>query len=89
MVMHNRNEGSDAPHWWDDLPPKVRDRFRQPIAHDEEAGAAAPAVRPADPAPLPSRGELVGDLSRLAAVFVLIAVAILFYMIVAVTYVNG
>jgi hypothetical protein len=84
MVMRNRDGGSEAPHWWDDLPPKVRERFsRAPVSIEEEP--AAPDNAP----PAVSRGELVSDLSGLAALFVLASLAILLYLLVAVAYVTG
>ena len=84
MVMRNRNGGSEAPHWWDDLPPKVRQRFSQPPVYIEEE----PAPRD-DPPPAVGRGELIGDLSRLAVAFVFVSFAILLYLLVAVAYVTG
>jgi len=87
MVMHNRNGGSDAPHWWDDLPPKVRERFTQPITHEEETRPEETPVE--DPVPMPSRSELVGDLSRLAVLFVLVAVGNILFLLAALSFLNG
>ena len=84
MVMRNRSEGGGTPQWWDDLPPKVRNRFTQPLAPDERA--APPASGPAPP---PGRGELFGDLSRLALLFALASLGILLYLLVVVRYVTG
>jgi hypothetical protein len=83
MVMRNRDGGSEAPHWWDDLPPKVRKRFSLPPVYVEEE------PEPRDAPPAVSRGELVSDLSGLAALFVLVSFAILMYLLVAVAYVTG
>jgi hypothetical protein len=81
MVMRNRNEGSDTPHWWDDLPPKVRNRFsKPPSAEDLLPEPAAPAV---------SRGELLGDLSRLAGMFFLIAIGNILFLLVALFFLHG
>jgi hypothetical protein len=82
MVMHNRGDGSGTPHWWDDLPPKVRDRFTQPLTHEEEPTSRAPEP----PAP-PSRRELVRDLSRLAILFCLIALGNVLFLLVALSYI--
>lgn len=84
MVMSNRRDGSGPPHWWDDLPPHIRDRFAQPLAP-----AAEPECRAADPpAPL-GRRELLIDLSRLAVLFVLIAVGNILFLLVALSFING
>lgn len=88
MVTSNRSNESGSPHWWDDLPPHMRARFEQPLVHEAEPAAEAEAWT-AEPLPPPSRGELVGDLSRLAAAFVLATLGILLYLLVAVTYVTG
>jgi len=84
MVMSNRRDGSGAPHWWDDLPPHIRDRFAHPltVAAEPEGRAAEP------PAPL-GRRELLGDLSRLAVLFFLIAVGNVLFLLVALAFVNG
>jgi hypothetical protein len=84
MVMRNRSDGNNAPHWWDDLPPQVRKRVTQPLT---------PRWR-TEPPPgeLPEalgRGELVRDLSRLAALFALFTIGIMLYLLVAVTFVTG
>jgi hypothetical protein len=89
MVMRNTSEGNGTPHWWDDLPPKVRERFTRPLtAEGEEAGRADTAEADDPPQPL-SRGELVGNLSWLAAAFAIVTAVILLYLLVAVTYVTG
>ncbi len=83
MVMRNRDEGSQAPHWWDDLPPKVRERFTAPFAHDESPAGGS------EPHPPLSRGELLLDLSRLAAMFFLIALGNILFLLVALSFVNS
>jgi hypothetical protein len=90
MVMRNRSDGSNTPHWWDDLPPKVRNRFTRPAArtnqrnepNTDEADDAGP------PRPL-GRGELVSSLTALAALFALITAGIMLYLIVVARYVTG
>jgi hypothetical protein len=86
MVTRNRSEGSDPPRWWDDLPPRVRDRFAQPLVADAEP---RPEDRTAEPPSPLSRGELIGDLSRLAVVFVLIACGNILFLLVALSFVYG
>jgi hypothetical protein len=85
MVMRNRDEGSQAPHWWDDLPPKVRTRFSQPIAHDEESSAD----NTDEPLPALSPGELILDLSRLAGMFVLVALGNILFLLLALTFLHA
>jgi hypothetical protein len=81
MVTHNRNGGSGAPHWWDDLPPQMRNRFTQPLAEPEEPQP------PADtPAPV-SGGEILGELSRLAVVFLLVALGNILFLFAALYFV--
>jgi hypothetical protein len=92
MVMRNRHEGSGTPHWWDDLPPHMRDRFTQPLVKDENGNEGAREARreqAAAPEPQPafSRGEVLIDLSRFALVFIFISSVILLYMLVALSYV--
>ncbi len=86
MVMRNRGDAGGASPWWDDLPPRVRARFTRSIAAPpDEERPPAPA-----PAPEPSRrAELVADLTRLAALFAVVTVAILLYLLVVVSYVTG
>jgi hypothetical protein len=79
--MRNRHEGGGTPQWWDDLPPQVRNRFKQPVAQQEEQAA------PPD-SPLFSRLNLLVDLSKLAAVLFLVSVGILLYLLVAMSYVS-
>lgn len=80
MVTSNRNGGSDTPHWWDDLPPQMRDRFTRPLHEPEEP---TPAERPS---PI-SGGELLGDLSRLAVAFLLVALGNLLFLFAALYFV--
>jgi hypothetical protein len=87
MVMRNRGEGSDAPHWWDDLPPKLRERFTQPLAHSERGEAPAPRVE--EPPPPVGNGELIGELSRLVLAFATAVVGILLFLSAAVYFVYG
>jgi hypothetical protein len=84
MVMRNRSDGNDTPHWWDDLPPKVRKRVAQPVA--PLARVESPEEELPDPL---SRAALVRDLSGLAALITLVAVGIMLYLLVAVTFVTG
>lgn len=79
MVMRNRNDGADARRWWDDLPPRVRQRVGLPPP-EAEAAAEPPTV---------SRGELLRDLSAVAVLFAVVAVANLLFLLVALSFVAG
>jgi hypothetical protein len=87
MVMRNRGDGSDAPHWWDDLPPKLRERFTQSLAHSDHAEARASQTE--EPPPPISGGELIGDLSRLVVAFALVVIGIILYLFAALYFVHG
>ena len=87
MVMRNRHDGANTPNWWDDLPPGLRKRFantsqRDPSAREELRQSA-------DRDPVPYRPGVVRDLSRLAALFFLVAVANLLFLLIALTFRFG
>ena len=79
MVMRNRNGDADARRWWDDLPPRVRTRVALPLP-EAEAASEPPVV---------SRGELLRDLSAVAVLFAIVAVANLLFLVVALSFVAG
>lgn len=84
MVMRNRGDGSDAPHWWDDLPPRVRGRFTRSIGSEPEE-----APRTAEPRPPVTGGELISELSRLVLLLTLVVFGILLFLSAAVYFVYG
>jgi hypothetical protein len=89
MVMRNRHDGAGASGWWDDLPPKVRVRFEARAADDQ---ATAEYRRPAPPVAAPppagpSALDWVRELSRVALLFLAVAVANLFFLLVALSFV--
>ena len=84
MVMRNRHDGSGTPSWWEDLPPRVRDRFSHPPTPDEP-----PEPTASEPQPLLSRREIAGDLTRLVLLFAVVAVANLLFLLVALSFVAG
>jgi hypothetical protein len=86
MVMRNRGDGSDAPHWWDDLPPKLRERFTRPLPPEREEH---PAARTEEPPPPVSGGELLSELSRLVAALALALLGIVLFLFAAVYFVYG
>lgn len=79
MVMPNRNGGS-APNW-DDLPPSVRSRF-------SPESRPAPAAQEPPPQPL-APGALLGDLSRLAVLFLLVALGNIAVLLLALWFIYG
>ncbi len=86
MVMRNRHEGSDTPHWWDDLPPHVRGRFSH-VVLDDDLDDDFPPVRSA-PQPL-SRADFLIDVSRFVILFLLISIILVLYLLTALAYVHG
>ncbi len=87
MVMRNRHDGADTPNWWDDLPPGLRKRFAS-VPHRDTA-ARDELRHSAERDPVPYRPGVIGDLSRLAALFFLIAVANLLFLLIALTFLFG
>lgn len=79
MVMRNKHDGAGA-NWWDDLPPAVKKRVPPPR---DEPGAAAPQ------GPAPDRPDLVTDLSRFAALFLVVAMANLLFLLFALWFLAG
>lgn len=78
MVMQNRNGG--VPPDWDDLPPSVRTRF----------SLAARAEPPSDPAPHPlAPRALALDLSRLAVLFLCVALGNIAVLLLALWFIYG
>jgi hypothetical protein len=79
MVMPNRNDGANSPRWWADLPAPVRDRIAPPDA--------TPHAGTEDDAPY--RPRLLADLSRLAFLFLAVALANILFLLVALSYLSG
>jgi len=80
MVMPNRNGGSTPD--WDDLPPSVRGRFTRAPQPDASTESAAP------PQPLAPRA-LVSDLSRLAVLFLCVALGNIAVLLLALWFIYG
>lgn len=77
MVMRNRSDGGNTG-WWDDLPPRVKARF---------AGPPTVVAEPA-PAPTPTRLDWVRELSRVALLFLAVAVANVLFLLVALSFIG-
>jgi len=81
MVMRNRR---DEPGWWDDLPPRIRERFASPDVADGGASVAVAEV----PA---SRRSLawLRDSSLFALVMLGVALANVFFLLLVLALVDG
>lgn len=80
MVMRNRRDGSGPP---DDLPPGLRDRF----TYSAPVGFHRPPMAPDEPRPV--RYRWLGDLGRLALLFLAIAVIDLAFLIICLAFLAG
>jgi hypothetical protein len=86
VVMRNRNDGSDAAEWWNELPPRIRNRVAEPFAPPGRGGHPDPE-RPDGP----GAGKFPSELSTLAlaAMFALVGLGLMLYLLLAVTFVTG
>jgi hypothetical protein len=80
--MVTKNQWEEAG-WWDDLPPKIRERFAAPPA--APVTVPAPACEP--PFPAPFRG--LGDYGVLAVLFFAVAVANVILLLFVLAFVDG
>lgn len=83
MVARNRYEGGGTPDGWDDLPARVRDRFHPHTAPDTRA-----TTRPTTPPDKHSWFAWVHDVSRLAVLFLLVAVANVVVLLLALWFLR-
>ena len=96
MVMQNRHDGANSPGWWDDLPPGLKKRFAnapgpdsRPEPRPDPDDESLPLRRAADGGESVHRPGVIGDLSRLAILFVLVALANLLFLLVALAFLFG
>jgi hypothetical protein len=82
MVMRNRHDGANSSGWWDDLPPAVRRR----IAHSPHSPREGPDTVPLRES-TSGRPSIIRDLSRLAVLFLLVAIANLFFLLIALSFI--
>jgi len=80
MVRDERNE----PGWWDDLPPRIRERFALP----GDRGEAGEAVAVAEAPPRRSLAWL-RDSSLFAVLMLAVALANLFFLLLVFALVDG
>jgi hypothetical protein len=79
MVMRNRHDGGHGPPgWWDDLPPAVKARITGPPAPDPDPAAD----------PRPTSLDWVRELSRVALLFLAVAVANVLFLLVALSFLG-
>lgn len=82
MVTRNQHDGGSSSGWWDDLPAAVKARVQRPAPAPEQ-----PTARATEPAPY--RPTVVYDLTRLAALFLAVALANLLFLLVALSFLSG
>ena len=89
MVMPNQHDGASSPGWWDDLPPQVKQRVSPPVP--TSAIEPPPARREEFPEhdPAPYRPAVISDLSRLAILFLVVALANVLFLLVALPFLAG
>ncbi len=85
MVTRNQHDGASSSGWWDDLPAAVKKRVQRPES------SKTPAERPSNPFEEPAiyRPAVVYDLSRLAILFLVVALANLLFLLVALSFLSG
>jgi len=76
MVTRNQHDGASSSGWWDDLPPAVKKRVQQPET-------------PLTEGPAPYRPAVVYDLTRLAILFLAVALANLLFLLIALSFLSG
>jgi hypothetical protein len=89
MVMRNRHDGANAPEWWDDLPPGIKSRCTHSLHHkSQDRGATVDQLRQ-QPDNSSSPVSIARDLSWLALIFVIIALANILFLFAALSYLHG
>jgi len=79
MVMRNERGAADS-NWWDDLPPGVKNRLLPPQPDETHE------VPHTDPAPY--RPAVLADLSKLAALVFVVALADLVFLVFALWFLT-
>lgn len=82
MVRDQRED----PDWWSSLPPPIRHRFAAPTLPEKDA--PLPAV-PSANVPEPARLTWLRDSTLLAAVFLVVAVANMAFLLLMLAFVDG
>lgn len=79
MVMRNERDEAGS-NWWDDLPPGVKKRLLPPQLDETHETP--------QPAPAPYRPAVVADLSKLAALVFVVALADLMFLLFALWFLT-
>ena len=79
-MIQNQHE---QPGWWEDLPPKIRERFGS--AESDEHIALPPTVEPPFPAPF----GWLRDYSVLAVLFLAAAIVNVVLLLIVLAYIDG
>lgn len=89
MVMRNRHDAPGSSDWWEDLPPRVRERIT--VADPLTRVTEIPTPPPAEPARIPGSSTLscIRELSRLGLLFLAVAVANVLFLLVALSFVSS
>jgi len=83
MVTRNQHDGTNSSGWWDDLPPAVKKRVQRPITEATTTRASELDV------PVPYRPAVAYDLTRLAVLFLGVALANLLFLLVALSFLTN
>lgn len=87
MVMRNRHDGTNTPEWWDDLPPAIQKRItRSPLVKEDRVDELLRSTRRE---PAAHRSGILRDLTRLSALFLIVALANLLFLLIALSFLFG
>jgi hypothetical protein len=89
MVMPNQHDGASSPGWWDDLPSGVKRRVSRPVTTLADEPPRARRDEHPETQPAPYRPAVVSDLSRLAMLFLVVALANILFLLVALSFLAG
>lgn len=87
MVTRNQHGGTELPEWWNDLPPSVRRRFTC-LDRSGEPDRDGQEDRVVPPQRDDYHLGILRDLSRLALMFVVVALANLVFLLIALSFLS-
>jgi hypothetical protein len=88
MVMQNRHDGTGSSDWWNDLPPAVRMRISAPPELTSRRNDPSVDLTTGNENRSHTPG-LLRDLSRLAFLFLVVALANLVFLLIALSFLSG